>query len=85
MKNYNPDKNIKSALSKAERKAENLRQSLDSILNALDSEKPEYSSDLHQLVDSAQRAVDSAFLTLNIVNYGIYNKSWTNDNWNEAV
>lgn len=84
-KNYKPNKETKRALSRIETKTESLQTDLSLLLDLLDlqTESSEYSSDVHQLIDSVHHAVKSAFLTMNIVNHGIHDKLWTNDNYYE--
>lgn len=79
---YKPDKTLKTRLSALERQLLKTKDGVEAILAILENsiENPEYSSDVHQLMESISSSINSVYLAINIVNCGIYRKLWENDN-----
>lgn len=79
---YNPDKILKNELLKIEKQLRNTKDKINLILSTLQQsvDNSEYSSDVHQLVESVNLNINAAFLTMNTINHGIEIELWENDN-----
>ena len=79
---YKPDKILKTRLSALNRQLLKAKDGVGAILAILENstEDPEYSSDVHQLMESVSSSINSAYLAIEIVNCGIHTQLWENDN-----